>query len=145
MLESEYGGHRDASKHLIEQYLKWFAFFSGLNLVGYGWFASELLDDGCEKGTKWLILIVAIYFLIQHILAVVASCQVRKRLKSMEERMLQLLAILESKGVESGSTAQIDVPFGLYRGVVNLVTFTFPTMVLLWIAFAWYAFVFACP
>jgi hypothetical protein len=137
LLEKEYDGLTDMLKTTIGQFLSWFTFFTGVNLIGYGWFASQL---AANKGVaRWVILIVCIYFLFQHALAYHGTNLIIRLFESTRERM-QLLLDEMHRIDPPPRPAHIASPISAYIATLGLLRHTFVSMAILWIAFTAYAF-----
>jgi hypothetical protein len=137
MLQDEFKGIEEAIHSTFAHYLTWFTFFTGVNLAGYGWFAKQLAEN--ENVAKWVVLIVCIYFVFQHTIALAMSRQLMLYLQSSQQRMILLISELDRKS-NYKIKAQIACPFELYIRVVTLAMTTFPSMIFLWVAFTTFAF-----
>ncbi|MEO1669275.1 MAG: hypothetical protein AAFR77_00600 [Cyanobacteria bacterium J06631_2] len=125
----------------MEQYVNWFIFFTGVNLAGYGWFAVQLAEN--KYIAKWVIFIVCLYFAFQNLIAVFASRKFIDYLKSFQKRSIVLISEINETNIGNTKKVKIEVacPFNLYISWIKLAISTFPSMILLWVAFTIFAFV----
>lgn len=137
MLATEYKDTIDSVRSLFGNFIGWFTFFTGVNLAGYGWFAKQLVDNA--PVARWVILIVCIYFVFQHVVAWYATDHLTKYLIGSQSRLEQILPEI-AKTSEAGMTPQIGCPLSLYIISVRSMRATFPSMVFLWAAFTVFAF-----
>ena len=123
---------------MFAHYLSWFTFFTGVNLAGYGWFAKELADDHGHIA-RWVILIVCVYFVFQHVVAFVASNALIAYFVRARERMTRIVSELNRQS-PTEFPAQVGCPNDVYERMIRVARTTFPSMMFLWIAFTTFAF-----
>lgn len=137
MLNTEYKDTIDSVRALFGNFIGWFTFFTGVNLAGYGWFAKQLVDNA--PVARWLILIVCIYFVFQHIVAWYATSHFTRYLIAAQSR-LELILPEIAKDVATTITPKIGCPIDLYITAVRSLKATYPSMVFLWATFTVFAF-----
>ena len=145
MLLNEFEEITKSVHQTFEHYRHWFIYFTGVNLVGYGWFAQQLVQN--KSVAKWFVFIVFLFFLLQHILADRLTNKLVDYLKSCKIRSTLLLEQLDKKRLSELDEkhlpefkANIACPFDLYIKVLELAKITFPSMFFLWLAFTIFAF-----
>ena len=138
MLQQELSEIATSSRGMFAHYLNWFTFFVGVNLAGYGWFAKELVNDQ-QHVARWVILIVCIYFLFQHVVAFIASNALIAYLTRARERMSRIVTELDRQS-PTGLPPEVGCPNDLYERMIRLARTTYPSMIFLWIAFTLFAF-----
>src|SRR6185295_14816748 len=73
MLSVELQERNNYIRFLLDAYLKWVTFFNGANLLGWGWFAGQILADKMPRRAIWIVWAISIFFIVQTVLAIFGS------------------------------------------------------------------------
>lgn len=141
MLKNELSELNVYARDTFGHFLKWFSFFTGVNLIGYGWFSS-LFFKLEENVSFWPIIGVATYFVINNVLAIFACNYVKSEISRSYDRMKEITSCINSAEL-SELQAQPSLPVKFYIKVIELIRGTFPTMILLWVLVAVLGFVYS--
>lgn len=125
------------ARDTFTRFLTWFAFFTGVNLAGFGWFSSMFIDKKTAPEV-WIVASVATYFIVQNLLSI-AACRTLLTFWSRLESRLTVLAELVCSQ-EPTLPIRSAFPGEFYSRVTKLVESTFPAMILLWLLIAAIAF-----
>lgn len=112
--------HTYARTH-IHQFLSWFAFFSGINIVALGWIATA------TPSTKMTQLISA-NFIAQALLAAAACSAVYREIRAMDDRVSAILRYIDSSGI-----SRSPLPRRLYLRSIVFVALACALLACLWV------------
>ena len=114
------------ARQAFQLFVSWFVFFAGVNYATMGWL---LKPSGPPNRT--LLIVVAILFIVQNILGIIACFRVRKYLKQSSSDLLELEKLIAGMS-ESQSEAKSSLPIEFYSAVINLMGLALVGIVAAW-------------
>ena len=130
MLTAEFQELNQNARFLFDQYIRWATFFASANLIGWGWFVSQLAGGKDYTRLAQLVWAVCILFVIEAIGAILMSRIFLKHARMHRARMDAVAALLSAHG---GTGLSNPFPFALAEPVVNLFLASFVAFIPLWL------------
>lgn len=115
------GELHDYARHVYQLFIAWFTVFVSVNFATMGWLAKH---EGSPAGNAWLTSLVAILFIVQNILGIIACSFVRACLSGMGEAIrCRETRLVDEDTSESDVGMQVSgtVPLALYKSVAGLI------------------------
>ena len=136
VVNSELQEQHSYFRYVLDQYLKAFALFMGFNLIGYGWFISQLGAKSSSSIPLWLICTISVYAIMQNTLGIVVSLYVYKFIASTRKRMSKLVEYINSEAASSLFKSETPCPLDLFKWVIRICIAALGGNILLWVIIA---------
>lgn len=113
--------------------VSWFTFFNTVNYVAIGWFISQVVAGTMKSIVP--VVSVTIFFIGNNVLAVGACQALKKHFVETDDKIAELLGDIQSirpQGVLMKATS--PVPLTMYVRIIQLMMYTFLTLVVFWVS-----------
>jgi hypothetical protein len=132
MLSTEFQERSINLRFLLDQWFKWLTFFYTLNMLGWGWFVSQIATAQPSPRSVRTALLVSIFFIVEILINAVAARFFLRFLKASRERMEWLATKLsDTDSVES--RVQSPFPFQLAERVIWILLAGMLPLIGLWV------------
>ena len=118
----------DYSRHLFTSVVGWFTFFITINYASIGWLATGETFDSPNK----VLLVVAILFVTQNILGIIACLVMRRQFYIYNEEIREIEI---ANGLGEEATSSTCLPVRLYSKSLILMITALITILIAWLGF----------
>lgn len=129
----EFEQRNDYARSNFALLVSWFTFFNTVNYVAIGWFISQVIAGTMKSIVP--IFSITIFFIVNNGLAVGACQALKKHFIETDNKITEVLGDLQRIRPQSVlMKATSPVPLEMYTRIIQLMMYTFLTLVIFWIS-----------